>query len=532
MNIILITATKEISNLLNNELKNKNIDYNLYITSAENFEDLIKTELCNEKVLLITDEKTESIIWNIVNTFILSGFIIAMSEIDSSSIKSPLGFQKVNGIERGVRYISAALADPKSKLMAALQVEVVQETVKEQTTSKRQVVDNLENDNLIPPEYEADVYRFEEIENSDLIPPEHEADAYRFEDTHYTNPVSDTESDAAYIEFINAQPDSLSKVESTENKRVEDTSEDILINKQKIEIDLEKKKIELELLNQMVLQRKRVQQMLLNTKSNDDCKVVGVWSPAARQGVSTFTINYAHYLTEIGKSVIVLEGIRKAPYLKSKLKSYMTIEEDWLSYAHCLKNLELDISRAVINYRNVIYFPLDKSDLDLDWDAEFLRLYIKTISSVDVVLIDLENGPMSEYTRNIIEDLDELFIMIDDSIYENIAWKDFILRIQKEAVNSKLLFNKCFDFSKFNDIKSFLNYEEIYKLPDLTYDALKNNYMSEPLIYYTKVDINSAFDEITTSLLNIEIQKIQNKKPKFMTTFDNQLNALKRLLRN
>lgn len=532
MNIILITAAKEISNLLNNELKNKNIDYNLYITSAENFEDLIKTELCNEKVLLITDEKTESIIWNIVNTFILSGFIIAMSEIDSSSIKSPLGFQKVNGIERGVRYISAALADPKSKLMAALQVEVVQETVKEQTTSKRQVVDNLENDNLIPPEYEADVYRFEEIENSDLIPPEHEADAYRFEDTHYTNPVSDTESDAAYIEFINAQPDSLSKVESTENKRVEDTSEDILINKQKIEIDLEKKKIELELLNQMVLQRKRVQQMLLNTKSNDDCKVVGVWSPAARQGVSTFTINYAHYLTEIGKSVIVLEGIRKAPYLKSKLKSYMTIEEDWLSYAHCLKNLELDISRAVINYKNVIYFPLDKSDLDLDWDAEFLRLYIKTISSVDVVLIDLENGPMSEYTRNIIEDLDELFIMIDDSIYENIAWKDFILRIQKEAVNSKLLFNKCFDFSKFNDIKSFLNFDEIYKLPDLTYDALKNNYMSEPLIYYTKVDINSAFDEITTSLLNIEIQKIQNKKPKFMTTFDNQLNALKRLLRN
>lgn len=532
MNIILITATKEISNLLNNELKNKNIDYNLYITSAENFEDLIKTELCNEKVLLITDEKTESIIWNIVNTFILSGFIIAMSEIDSSSIKSPLGFQKVNGIERGVRYISAALADPKSKLMAALQVEVVQETVKEQTTSKRQVVDSVENDNLIPPEYEADVYRFEEIENSDLIPPEHEADAYRFEDTHYTNPVSDTESDAAYIEFINAQPDSLSKVESTENKRVEDTSEDILINKQKIEIDLEKKKIELELLNQMVLQRKRVQQMLLNTKSNDDCKVVGVWSPAARQGVSTFTINYAHYLTEIGKSVIVLEGIRKAPYLKSKLKSYMTIEEDWLSYAHCLKNLELDISRAVINYKNVIYFPLDKSDLDLDWDAEFLRLYIKTISSVDVVLIDLENGPMSEYTRNIIEDLDELFIMIDDSIYENIAWKDFILRIQKEAVNSKLLFNKCFDFSKFNDIKSFLNYEEIYKLPDLTYDALKNNYMSEPLIYYTKVDINSAFDEITTSLLNIEIQKIQNKKPKFMTVFDNQLNALKRLLRN
>lgn len=521
MNIILITATKEISNLLNNELKNKNIDYNLYITSAENFEDLIKTELCNEKVLLITDEKTESIIWNIVNTFILSGFIIAMSEIDSSSIKSPLGFQKVNGIERGVRYISAALADPKSKLMAALQVEVVQE-----------IVDRVENDNLIPPEYEADAYRFEEIQNSDLIPPEHEADAYRFEDTHYTNPVSDTESDAAYIEFINSQPDSLSKVESIENKRVEDTSEDILINKQKIEIDLEKKKIELELLNQMVLQRKRVQQMLLNTKSNDDCKVVGVWSPAARQGVSTFTINYAHYLTEIGKSVIVLEGIRKAPYLKSKLKSYMTIEEDWLSYAHCLKNLELDISRAVINYKNVIYFPLDKSDLDLDWDAEFLRLYIKTISSVDVVLIDLENGPMSEYTRNIIEDLDELFIMIDDSIYENIAWKDFILRIQKEAVNSKLLFNKCFDFSKFNDIKSFLNYEEIYKLPDLTYDALKNNYMSEPLIYYTKVDINSAFDEITTSLLNIEIQKIQNKKPKFMTAFDNQLNALKRLLRN
>lgn len=247
-------------------------------------------------------------------------------------------------------------------------------------------------------------------------------------------------------------------------------------------------------------------------KAYPNNQTIGVWSPLSRIGVTTFIINYAIFLQANKIQTAVIEGM-KGKYLQHIIERY---EEKPINYKSFMEVfhledkdiLNMDISQIHWYYKGVLWLPIGDNDKNYIWDENFLNVYFQFFRYHDVVLVDLPNGEMQQETWATLKHMDELWIVIDNSI-DILLWKSYIQNIQKDFDRPiKLLFNRKMSFSKAEDLAKELDFPLITTLPDLTEEHFKNQFETHALIENTTV-FNKLLDpfRIITKELGVEISQ-------------------------
>lgn len=245
-------------------------------------------------------------------------------------------------------------------------------------------------------------------------------------------------------------------------------------------------------------------------KAYPNNQTIGVWSPLSRIGVTTFIINYAIFLQANKIQTAVIEGI-KGKYLQHIIERYEEKPSNYKSFMEVFHLedkaiLNMDISQIHWYYKGVLWLPIGDKDKDYIWDESFLNVYFQFFRYHDVVLVDLPNGEMQQETLASLQHMDELWIVIDNSM-DILLWKSYIQSIQKVFIKPiKLLFNRKMPFSKPEEFAKELDLPLVASLPDLTEEHYKNQFENHALIEHTAV-FNKLLDpyRIITQELGIEI---------------------------
>lgn len=245
-----------------------------------------------------------------------------------------------------------------------------------------------------------------------------------------------------------------------------------------------------------------IQKQLFARQEWQTNKTIGVWSPVHQTGVTTFVINFALYLAKQRMYTGVLEGITSNHILKYWLNRYTVVPDSWVSYATVIHD-EIEPTKANWIYGNVLFLPLQEGDIDHKWNKETIESYFKMPSLLDIVLVDLPTGEMNNHTLDSLLYLSELWIIVDDSFHEIIAWKEYINQLNEFAnIPIKLIFNKKYDFSQIGRLEKELGYSIIASLPSLHEEVKRNYYQTKPLIenelVYKKLE--SGFYQIRNHL--------------------------------
>ncbi|MEM5014015.1 hypothetical protein WKH57_25215 [Niallia taxi] len=245
-------------------------------------------------------------------------------------------------------------------------------------------------------------------------------------------------------------------------------------------------------------------------KAYPNNQTIGIWSPLSRIGVTTFIINYAIFLQANKIQTAVIEGI-KGKYLQHIIERYEEKPSNYKSFMEVF-HLEdkaiqnMDISQIHWYYKGVLWLPIGDKDKDYIWDESFLNVYFQFFRYHDVVLVDLPNGEMQQETLASLQHMDELWIVIDNSI-DILLWKSYIQSIQKDFNKPiKLLFNRKMTFSKPEDVARELDLPLITTIPDLTEEHYNNQFENHALIENTAV-FNKLLDpfRVITKELGVEI---------------------------
>lgn len=255
---------------------------------------------------------------------------------------------------------------------------------------------------------------------------------------------------------------------------------------------------------------------------------VGVWSPLHRMGVTSFVINLSLFLAEHKIQTAVLEGLTDQHALKSWLERYTSVPSDWISYAKALL-VDSDEEWKWI-YQNVMFLPLDKEDTIRKWDANALATYMTTTNKIEMTLVDLPTGKMTSYTEDSLHYLNELWIVLDDSSQEILAWKEYIQAIKKRVnIPIFVVFNKAYSFSQVGRLCKELQIPLLVQLPPLHEETMLNYYENKPLFLKQEVreKLEPKFMDISKHLFGKEFQK--NTKLSVKVKRNWSLNFLKSL---
>lgn len=237
-------------------------------------------------------------------------------------------------------------------------------------------------------------------------------------------------------------------------------------------------------------------QLFINYKRNEH-KMIGLWSPVHRTGVTSLTINFAFFLSTQRIYTAVLEGLTEHHMLKDWLLRYTKIPENWVSFSQAI-HTDGAAGDSNWTYKDVKFLPLDQSDIKLKWNAASLESYMTTTKVVDVTLVDMPTGKMSDYSLHSLQYLDELWILADDAYQENLSWKSYIEDITKHLKIPKyLIFNKTYEFSQTKRLAKDLSIPLLTSLPAMHQEVMKNYYEASPLISNEDV-LNQLADPFTT----------------------------------
>ncbi len=250
-----------------------------------------------------------------------------------------------------------------------------------------------------------------------------------------------------------------------------------------------------------------IQKQLFARQEWQTNKTIGVWSPIHQTGVTTFVLNFALYLAKHRIYTGILEGLTSNHILKYWLNRYTDVPNNWVSYATVIHD-EIEPTKANWIYGNVLFLPLQEGDIDHEWTTDTLESYFKMPSILDIVLVDLPTGEMNKHTLDSLLYLSELWIIVDDSFHEIIAWKEYINQLHEIANTPiKLIFNKKYDFSQIDRLEKELGYPIITSLPSLHEEVKRNYYQTKPLIenelVYNKLE--SGFYQIRNHLFGDSI---------------------------
>ncbi|MDD1505533.1 hypothetical protein PVA17_22700 [Lysinibacillus sp. CNPSo 3705] len=259
--------------------------------------------------------------------------------------------------------------------------------------------------------------------------------------------------------------------------------------------------------NDVNYQRTRtIQKQLFARQEWQSNKTIGVWSPIHQTGVTTFVINFALYLAKHRIYTGVLEGLTSNHILKYWLNRYTSIPNDWVSYASVIHE-DIEPTLADWKYGNVLFLPLNDGDIDKKWTSDTLETYLKMPSLLDIILVDMPTGEMNKHTVDSLLYLSELWIVVDDSFHEIIAWKEYISQLnQLTNIPIRLVFNKTYKFSQIQRLEKELGYPLIAELPSLHEEVKRNYYQTKPLIYMDDIyeQLHPGFNQIREYLFGDE----------------------------
>lgn len=258
-----------------------------------------------------------------------------------------------------------------------------------------------------------------------------------------------------------------------------------------------------------------IQKKMMDIPSLEGSKVIGVWSPLHRMGVTSFVVNFGLYLADHKIETTVLEGISPNYILKDLLFRYTERPKNWVSYAKALQKDEIS-GQVHWNYKNVRFLPIDKDDYKLDWNKESLRSYMDTRRVGDITLVDLPTGKMALYTEEVLQYMDELWILIDDCIQELSSWDKYIKEMKtKFNINIYLIANKTMPFSKPELISEKFKEEILAKIPSMHEQTMKSYYLEKPLYAQNEAQakLQEYYHPLAKHLLDSSFTPKQPKRP-------------------
>lgn len=265
--------------------------------------------------------------------------------------------------------------------------------------------------------------------------------------------------------------------------------------------------------NPFPMRLRNIQKSLSGPKM-DKYKTIGVWSPLPAIGVTSFLINFSLFLSENKVHTAVLESLTSNHILKDWLKRYSPIPERWVSLASNLHASE-PVGDSEWLYRGVKFFPLSKDDVKQDWNSDSFGAYHRMTEIYDVTLIDMPTGEMDVFTKESLEYMDELWIVVDDRVQQLNSWKDYIKKIKDtHNISIYLIHNKVIAASKPNVLSEGIGVPMLATIPALWEETAKNYYQNKPLYLQKDVQpkLQTHYHQLATHLIGPSFQ-LQDKKP-------------------
>ncbi|WP_281864809.1 hypothetical protein [Planomicrobium okeanokoites] len=265
--------------------------------------------------------------------------------------------------------------------------------------------------------------------------------------------------------------------------------------------------------NPFPMRLRNIQKSLSGPKM-DKYKTIGVWSPLPAIGVTSFLINFSLFLAENKVHTAVLESLTTNHILKDWLKRYTPIPDKWVSLATNLHAAE-PVGDSEWLYRGVKFFPLNKDDVKQDWNSDSFGAYHRLTEIYDVTLIDMPTGEMSVFTKESLEYMDELWIIVDDRVQQLNSWKDYIKQIkQNHNISIHLIHNKLVASSKPNILCEGMGVTMLTTIPALWEETAMNYYQNKPLYLQKNVQpiLQPPYHQLATHLIGSSFQ-LQEKKP-------------------
>lgn len=259
-----------------------------------------------------------------------------------------------------------------------------------------------------------------------------------------------------------------------------------------------------------------LQRSLFSFQKIENNKSIALWSPLPRMGVTNFAINFACFLAENRVRACVLEGIRGDNKMKHIMRRYSNVPANWRSYAQNINDVVKqnvnDETTAEWKYRNVLFLPLDDTDANLSWSYGTLEAYFTAPQIMDVILIDLPSGEMSIPTSHALSYINELWVLVDDTFQEIVAWKNYIHYLkQNYNIEVKLIFSETYDFSETKRLAEAMELPLLGELPAMHEHVMRNYYETQPVFYNKKGGRQLLFEpykKIAEKLLGDDFETI------------------------
>lgn len=220
-------------------------------------------------------------------------------------------------------------------------------------------------------------------------------------------------------------------------------------------------------------------------------KTIGVWSPISQNGVTSLVMSLAMYFGYHHIKTAVVEGIKENQEISTILQRLTNKPENWSSLLQMTTNNAIRDTQSPWFYRGVAWFPLAKYDIkkinELNWSSQVMKHYtmhyMQTVKAYDVVLVDLETDAMRPYTKHILDELDELWIVVNGNYARVLAWKEYINQMLKSLnVDVSVIVVKKGDKVKEKEIAEQLGYPLLATIPNLSSDIENSYYSKKPLL--------------------------------------------------
>lgn len=247
---------------------------------------------------------------------------------------------------------------------------------------------------------------------------------------------------------------------------------------------------------------RNIQRQLFTRYTREDHKMIGIWSPIHRTGVTSISMNFAFYLAQNRIYTAVLEGLTEQHTLKNRLKRYTKIPECWVSFAKAIHKDGIT-DESDWTYKGVKFLPLDHDDMRHPWNEFSLESYMTTTKIVDITLVDFPTGEMSSYTEDALSYLDEVWIVVNDDYQDTMSWNTYIQNLKEKTRKPfYLIFNKAFSVSPVKRYAKDLATPLIASIPAMGEEFAQNNYEPNPIFENEEVaaQLLPAFQELTKHL--------------------------------
>lgn len=438
-----------------------------------------------KSVLIITDADSEDENLNQLIISLHNGLVIHISDKVYQFSNMTMKIKRVDTIERARKYFNSALKFIKKLERITLTTEEQQQEIK---------YENGQENSQNPTEDKLPVIAYDTS-----------LDNKKAEDEY-------DESQALEQNNVDRYPEEIELLRE-ESIEVDDVSEVDMFEEDKIAGLLPKVNDDefIDTESDYKSRARDIQRQLFAKQKWSDTNTIGIWSPLHRMGVTTLAMNLSFFLAENRIYTALLEGLTNQPVLKDWLKRFTKIPKQWKSYAATIQSEEEDPQKVEWHYKSVMCLPLDSGDESLIWNEYLLEAYMTTTNIVDVTIVDLPTGKMEKYTKDCLKYMDQLWIVVDDTFQDFIAWKEYIHQIQEHTgIPIYLIFNKSYEFSQVKRIGKELGFETIATLPALHEEVMRNYYDIEPFYFANErvnVLLQNEFKQIGQHLFNDKFEK-------------------------